>query len=182
MKSFVLLTVVFLTVLVTPPAAQAVIDVGVYYNKPIAFMEPGEHPQGVFIDLLEHIAKKEGWRLNYRYGSFSDCLDWLAAGDIDLPSGCWRRVGETRYGMAYIPERGTLTIHGDRAALILDQAEALGLWKIQRARFLALDAPLAMDPVAEPLFECGRAAAAPTVRPAERGAGPPTGLRRPLPD
>jgi hypothetical protein len=103
---------------------------------------------------------------------------------VDLPSGCWRRVGETRHGIAYIPERGTLKIHGDRAALILHEAEALGLWKIQRARFLALDQPLEMDPVAEPLFECTRAAEAPVSRPVGAGdatAGPPGGTVRPLP-
>ena len=112
-------------------------------------------------------------------------LDTRSGRPVDLPSGCWRRVGETRYGMAYIPERGTLKIHGDRAALILDQAEARGLWKIQRARFLALDEPLEMDPVAEPLFECVPAATAPASRPVTAGeapAGVPAGMLRRLPD
>ena len=111
-------------------------------------------------------------------------LDTRSGRPVDLPSGCWRRVGATRHGMAYIPERGTLKIHGDRAALILHEAEALGLWKIQRARFLALDQPLEMDPVAEPLFECTRAAEAPVSRPVGAGdatAGPPGGTVRPLP-
>ena len=84
-------------------------------------------------------------------------LDTRSGRPVVLPAGCWRRVGETRYGVAYIPEAGTLEVHGERAALVVSEAQGTGLWKINRSRFLALDQPLVLDEVAEPLFECGDA-------------------------
>jgi hypothetical protein len=81
-------------------------------------------------------------------------LDTRSGRPIELPGGCWRRVGKTRYGAVYVPVAGTLSVHGERAALVLEDAAARGLWKIDRARFLALDDPLPMDAVAEPLFAC----------------------------
>jgi hypothetical protein len=99
-------------------------------------------------------------------------LDTRSGRPVELPRGCWRKVGETRHGAAYIPEQGTLSIHGESAALILDEARARGLWKINRSRFLALDEPLPMDSVAEPLFECGAGSDNPPPGPPAR-AGPP---------
>lgn len=107
-------------------------------------------------------------------------LEMRSGRAVELPGGCWRKVGETRHGSAYIPESGPLSIHGERAALILDEAEARGVWKIRRSRFLALDEPLSMDAVAEPLFECatGKRAPAPGItaspsrRPVRAGRGP----------
>lgn len=68
------------------PSADAarIVKVGLYNNKPLVFVDDGGEPKGIFVDLLEHIAAKEKWRLEYISGSWSDCLDRLESGEIDL--------------------------------------------------------------------------------------------------
>ncbi|MDY0105837.1 MAG: transporter substrate-binding domain-containing protein, partial [Giesbergeria sp.] len=41
-------------------------------------------PEGIFIDLIEGIADKEGWELEYVPGTWAEGLDRLSRGDIDL--------------------------------------------------------------------------------------------------
>ena len=54
--------------------------VGVYENAPKVFTSHGK-PAGIFIDILEEIAHKEGWRLKYRHGTWSEGLNRLAIGE-----------------------------------------------------------------------------------------------------
>ena len=64
--------------------ASKPVKVGVYENKPLVFLDDTGTPKGIFVDLLEHIAAKEQWDLNYIYGSWPECLDRLESGEIDL--------------------------------------------------------------------------------------------------
>jgi ABC-type amino acid transport substrate-binding protein len=74
--------------------AERTVQVGVYQNKPKIFTDKNGHTTGLFIDLLEEIAKKEGWILSYRHCKWDDCLVELEQGQIDiLPD------------VAYSPER-----------------------------------------------------------------------------
>ena len=58
--------------------------VGVYENMPkIGVSEQGK-PQGIFVDLIEAIAEREDWDINYVEGTWAEGLDRLAAGSIDL--------------------------------------------------------------------------------------------------
>ena len=52
------------------PSADAakIVRVGVYDNKPLVFIDDDGKPQGIFIDLLEHVASKEHWDLKYTPG------------------------------------------------------------------------------------------------------------------
>jgi two-component system cell cycle sensor histidine kinase/response regulator CckA len=72
--------------LVFSPAADAAktVRVGVYDNKPLVFMDDAGKPKGIFIDLLEHVAVKEQWHLNYIPGTWVECLERLETGGIDL--------------------------------------------------------------------------------------------------
>ncbi len=47
-------------------------------------MDDAGKPKGIFIDLLEHVAVKEQWRLNYIPGTWVECLERLETGGIDL--------------------------------------------------------------------------------------------------
>ncbi|MFW6121992.1 MAG: transporter substrate-binding domain-containing protein, partial [Petrotogales bacterium] len=58
--------------------------VGVYQNKPKIFLDDNGEPSGLFIDLLEQIAKKEKWELKYISGSWPECLQNLAENKINL--------------------------------------------------------------------------------------------------
>ena len=93
---------VILVTLCTHSLAAEPIKVGVYYNKPIVFMNENGRAQGVFIDLLVHIARKEGWKLTYRNGSFSECLAWLESGEIDLmPAIAYSKKRAEQYQFTY---------------------------------------------------------------------------------
>lgn len=41
-------------------------------------------PEGIFIDILSHIADEEGWTLEFVPGTWMEGLNRLAAGEIDL--------------------------------------------------------------------------------------------------
>lgn len=77
------------------PAREIVVRAGAYDNSPKVFIDPqsGEM-QGIFPDLLAHIAEAENWRVEYIFGTWSECLDRLEKGDIDI-----------MVDVAYSPER-----------------------------------------------------------------------------
>ncbi|MCX5883183.1 MAG: ATP-binding protein [Deltaproteobacteria bacterium] len=58
--------------------------VGVYENAPKVFTAESGQPAGIFIDIIEHIAKVEGWNQRYVSGTWGEGLDRLAKGEIDL--------------------------------------------------------------------------------------------------
>ncbi|WP_239027787.1 ATP-binding protein [Geomonas subterranea] len=58
--------------------------VGVYENPPKIFTSDAGKPTGIFIDLIEQIAEKEGWRMRYVPGTWSEGLERLQRGEIDL--------------------------------------------------------------------------------------------------
>jgi PAS domain S-box-containing protein len=69
------------------PSARAdnlTVTVGVYENAPKVFTSEDGHPSGIFIDIIEFIAKSEGWKLHYVSGTWAEGLDRLAKGEIDL--------------------------------------------------------------------------------------------------
>ncbi len=78
-----LLFVIILPVL-TVQAAGRVVRVGVYQNEPKVFLNEQGEPDGFFIELLEEIAKVEGWELQYFPCEWEDCLADLEEGQIDL--------------------------------------------------------------------------------------------------
>jgi len=84
---FGLLTVclLYFGCLVSPSQAEdKVIRVGIYNNAPKIFMTEKGRPDGIFIDILEYIAEKEGWKLEYVFGTWAEGLDRLQMGSIDL--------------------------------------------------------------------------------------------------
>ena len=61
-----------------------IVTVGVYENAPKVFFNEAGRPAGIFIDIIEYIAKEEGWRLHYVSGTWGEGLDRLGIGEIDL--------------------------------------------------------------------------------------------------
>lgn len=45
---------------------------------------PGEHKQGAGYEYLQKISYITGWKYEYVYGSFEECLDMLEDGEIDI--------------------------------------------------------------------------------------------------
>jgi PAS domain S-box-containing protein len=74
------------------------VTVGVYENAPKVFTSEDGHPSGIFIDIIEFIAKNEGWKLNYVSGTWAEGLDRLAQGKIDLmPDVAYTAAREKRF-------------------------------------------------------------------------------------
>ncbi len=82
------IAVVALAGLVRPVAALAAsptpIRVGIYQNKPKVFVDARGRPAGFFIHILEAIASREGWRIDYVQCSWAECLNRLERGELDL--------------------------------------------------------------------------------------------------
>ncbi len=74
---------------------KTALKVGVYNNKPTIFVSETGVVQGLFIDILDDIAARENWDIEYVVGHFSELHDCLRAGTIDiLPAIAYSRERE----------------------------------------------------------------------------------------
>lgn len=81
-----------------------IVKVGVYENAPKVFTDQSGRPAGIFIDVIEHIAEREGWNLQYIPGSWGEGLDRLANQEIDLMPDVAHTAGrETMYSFHKVP-------------------------------------------------------------------------------
>lgn len=60
------------------------VTVGLYENDPKIYTSPNGRPAGLFVELINEIARREGWQLRYVPCEWSDCLRALEAGELDL--------------------------------------------------------------------------------------------------
>jgi PAS domain S-box-containing protein len=67
-----------------PPARR--VRVGVHPFKPLSFIDESGKPAGLFIEILERIARAEGWELEYRAGTWAETREAALRGEIDLIS------------------------------------------------------------------------------------------------
>ena len=65
-------------------ASEMCVRVGVYENSPKVALNATGRPEGIFIDILSHIADEEGWTLEFVPGTWMEGLNRLATGEIDL--------------------------------------------------------------------------------------------------
>ena len=83
--SLLLLSLLFMQLIAPSPAQSRMpVKVGVYQNTPLTFIDENGKVEGFFIDILESIADKENWKIEYVQSSFSECLSNLESGRIDL--------------------------------------------------------------------------------------------------
>jgi len=66
------------------PARAETVRVGIYQNPPKVFWEGSGKPQGIFVDIMNQIARNEGWAVEYVPGTWSQNLDLLEKGGLDL--------------------------------------------------------------------------------------------------
>jgi len=64
--------------------ASETVRVAVYDNPPLVVLEEGRAPRGIFVELLELVAEKEGWKLEYQIGTWPQCLQMLETNLSDL--------------------------------------------------------------------------------------------------
>jgi two-component system, sensor histidine kinase and response regulator len=60
------------------------VKVGIYQNAPKIYIDHNGEPGGLFIELLEAMARAESWRLDYVPCDWSRCLILLENGELDL--------------------------------------------------------------------------------------------------
>lgn len=60
------------------------LQVGVYQNMPLLGYDGDGKAKGLFAELLEEVARREGWDLIYVPGSLAESLQRLEAGSLDL--------------------------------------------------------------------------------------------------
>jgi signal transduction histidine kinase len=85
-------------------AENRTVRVGLYENAPKVFSDKSGKPSGIFIDIIEDIAKSEGWSLKYVPGSWAEGLDRLEKGEIDLmPDVAYTAERERLYSFHKVP-------------------------------------------------------------------------------
>jgi PAS domain S-box-containing protein len=118
-----------------------VIRVGLFQNYPIVFQDHDGTPKGIYIELLEEIAKSEGWELHYFPDKWDNCLENLRNKKIDLMTNITYTKGRDAYinfskenvlmmwGQVYVGENLTiqniLDIEGFRVAILKNGINAI---------------------------------------------------------
>ena len=106
-------------------ANSETLRVGTYDNVPLSFMGPDQKVKGFLIDILNHIAAKEGWKIVYEHASWTACLEKLESGEIDLLGGiAYTQERDRKYDYTYesvLTEWGQVYIQpGSNIESILD--------------------------------------------------------------
>lgn len=78
-----LIIFIFLITFLKEKLDAKVLIIGVYDNPPKVYLK-NHKPQGIFIDIIEYIAKKEKWEIKYKTGSWEECLNMLENEQIDI--------------------------------------------------------------------------------------------------
>ncbi len=81
LSTFVLLLLLSISCFGTKPRT---VIVGVYDNPPKVEIGPDGKPRGIFIDIIEYVAKQEGWRIKYSPGLWEEKLKQLEKGEISV--------------------------------------------------------------------------------------------------
>jgi diguanylate cyclase (GGDEF)-like protein len=94
MRRLPVLILIFLSILATsrislsaqsnPAQPQSDVRVGIYDNAPKIHVDTAGRPAGLFVELIDEIARQEDWKLRYVGCEWARCLEMLSAGDIDL--------------------------------------------------------------------------------------------------
>jgi len=65
-------------------AATKIVRVGTFQSPPMIFKDESGETNGIFSDLIRAIGERENWQLEFVHGSWSEGLDRLQLGEIDL--------------------------------------------------------------------------------------------------
>lgn len=133
-RTLALWLALWMLLLSAPGWAQQKVRVGVYENSPKVALASNGKPEGIFIDLIEAIAQKEGWQIEYVAGTWAEGLARLEKGELDLMPdvaltpereqryafhretvlASWNQVYARRGGGV----RSLLDLHGKRVAVV----------------------------------------------------------------
>ncbi|MCP3941757.1 MAG: transporter substrate-binding domain-containing protein [Desulfobacteraceae bacterium] len=84
-NTFFNLGIIFILLLTSGESADArPVKVGVYDNAPIVFQDKNKKFSELSVEILEYIAAKEDWDLEFVFGSWEECIKRLDNGEIDV--------------------------------------------------------------------------------------------------
>lgn len=99
LQFFLFSTLTFLF-LAAPLSARTTLRVGIYQNQPKIFFDEDKQPAGFYPEILQHIAEKENWNIKYIPCEWSNCLQQLGDGTIDLmPDVAWTEDRAKRFSL-----------------------------------------------------------------------------------
>jgi diguanylate cyclase (GGDEF)-like protein/PAS domain S-box-containing protein len=117
---FLILLVLIAQCRVASGAKAVTLRVGIFNNPPLVNTDRIGRPEGLFIDILEQVAKQEKWKLVYVVGTWSDLLYRISSGKIDvLPGIAINDIRAQRFlfsdqtilsnwGQIYVPDNSTI--------------------------------------------------------------------------
>ncbi|MFP4461472.1 MAG: ATP-binding protein [Thermotogota bacterium] len=83
-KCFVLILLLLYFIPILFAQTDMSVKVGIYQNQPKIFLKDDGAPSGFWVDIMNHIASKEGWEVTYIPCSWDQCLSSLESGEIDI--------------------------------------------------------------------------------------------------
>ncbi len=83
----VLLVLILAGICPCSAATDQAVVVGIYQNNPLMMIDGEAGPDGFVVEVMRAIAERQGWDVIFRSGSWSDCLERLEKGDIDVLGG-----------------------------------------------------------------------------------------------
>ncbi len=97
--SFILLAILSLLLSAyTPPPANQVVRVGLYDNPPKIYMDTNGQAAGFWPAIVNAIAEKEGWKIEWVPGTWEENLARLESGEIDMmPDVGWTEARSELY-------------------------------------------------------------------------------------
>ena len=78
-----LLSILLVCFTFTSLAHSRTLEVGVYENRPMIFMKEGK-PRGIYIEVLQEIAQRKGWDIDYQGLKWEEAFSRLKRKKIDL--------------------------------------------------------------------------------------------------
>jgi len=79
-----------------------VVRVGIYENQPKIFTDSDGKVSGFWPDIIEYIASEEGWTIEYKHGTWSDCLKMLENNEIDvMPDVAYTEERNNKYAFSH---------------------------------------------------------------------------------
>lgn len=87
-----------------PLARALTLDVGIYSQKPDIYIARDGRPAGILGELLNEIARQEGWTIRPLACDWAQCMQWLTDGKIDLlPDVYYTPERAQSFGLHHVP-------------------------------------------------------------------------------
>jgi PAS domain S-box-containing protein len=109
------LLLICLSALAQAPSPRLV-RIGAFQYYPGIFQDKDGHIKGIYVDLFQEIASREGWKIEYSYGSWAEGLLKVKSGQVDMLTSVAFTEERAQY-MDYAAEPiltvwGQLYVHG----------------------------------------------------------------------